>query len=127
MIRGRKHNHYPCKLIRIIDGDTVLLDVDLGLGFHLTDLRLRLARIDAPELDAVDVTTQRAAIASSLSLQKLLECSTLLLVTSGDRKDVYGRLIGELFRIDPATGGPGQNASEHQIRTGHAKIFDPSA
>ncbi len=127
MIRGRKPNQYPAKLQRVIDGDTVLLEIDLGLGVILRDFRLRLARIDAPELDADDVPTQRAAIASSLNLQKLLECSLLLVVTSGDRRDRYGRFIGELFRIDPATGGPGFNASQHQINTGHAKIFDPTS
>lgn len=42
------HDAFRGKLIRIIDGDTVDLDVDLGFYVH-TRIRCRLANVDTPE------------------------------------------------------------------------------
>ena len=40
---------YRCKITRIVDGDTVDVDIDLGFGVWLSDERVRLAGVDTPE------------------------------------------------------------------------------
>ena len=40
---------YRCKLIRVIDGDTMDIDIDLGFGVWLKGERVRLYGIDTPE------------------------------------------------------------------------------
>lgn len=40
---------YKCKVLRVVDGDTVDVDIDLGFGVWLQEERIRLAGIDAPE------------------------------------------------------------------------------
>ena len=52
MLYGRteKMHTYKCTILRVIDGDTVDVDIDLGFGVH-TKKRIRLAEIDAPEID----------------------------------------------------------------------------
>ena len=40
---------YRCKVNKVIDGDTVDVDIDLGFGIILTDERVRIMGIDTPE------------------------------------------------------------------------------
>ena len=40
---------YRCKIVKIIDGDTVDVDIDLGFGVWLHKERVRLYGIDTPE------------------------------------------------------------------------------
>ena len=40
---------YKCKVLRVVDGDTVDVDIDLGFGIVLSDERVRIMGIDTPE------------------------------------------------------------------------------
>ena len=40
---------YKAKIIRVVDGDTVDVDIDLGFGVWLNNQRIRLYGIDTPE------------------------------------------------------------------------------
>ena len=40
---------YNCKILRVIDGDTVDVDIDLGFGIWMHKERIRLHGIDTPE------------------------------------------------------------------------------
>ena len=40
---------YPCKIKRVIDGDTVDVDIDLGFDVWLKKQRVRLYGVDTPE------------------------------------------------------------------------------
>ncbi len=40
---------YRCKVIRVVDGDTVDIDIDLGFGVWLHKERVRIYGIDTPE------------------------------------------------------------------------------
>ena len=40
---------YNCKIVKVVDGDTVDVDIDLGFGVWLRDQRIRLYGIDTPE------------------------------------------------------------------------------
>ena len=40
---------YRAKILKVIDGDTVDVDIDLGFGVVLTDERVRMMGIDTPE------------------------------------------------------------------------------
>lgn len=123
MIRGRKPNQYTCTLERVIDGDTVLLTVELGLGVTLQGQRIRLARIDAAELDDVDPAHVAQAKLAAMCLGRFLQGSVLALVTNSDRRDLHGRIIGEVHRFDPATGGLGANASDYMLSQRLARAF----
>ena len=39
---------YKCKLVKVVDGDTVDVDIDLGFGVWLQNQRIRLYGIDTP-------------------------------------------------------------------------------
>ena len=40
---------YSCKILRVVDGDTVDVDIDLGFGVWMHKERIRLYGIDTPE------------------------------------------------------------------------------
>ena len=42
-------NEYDVKVIKVVDGDTVDVDINLGFGVTLTDERVRIMGIDTPE------------------------------------------------------------------------------
>ena len=40
---------YKCKMVRVVDGDTVDVDIDLGFGVWLRKQRIRMYGIDTPQ------------------------------------------------------------------------------
>ena len=44
-----QHNEYDVTVVKVVDGDTVDVDIDLGFGVTLTDERVRIMGIDTPE------------------------------------------------------------------------------
>lgn len=97
---------YSARLLRVVDGDTLDVDVDLGFNIH-TKQRVRLLGINCPEHGTIagdDATAfTRAWIAEhgpDLTLRTVL-----------DRKEKYGRLLGtvvanaHILNIDLVTAG----------------------
>ena len=60
---------YKASVTRVVDGDTVIVDIDLGFGVWLREQSVRLAKINAPEMK---VTTRLAGIAAKDFLSKLI-------------------------------------------------------
>lgn len=85
-----KRYTYQATLLRVVDGDTVWLTVDMGFR-HRQDVDFRLAFINAPELSTVPVGP-----ASKAWLQrKLMGLPATLLITSY-KQDNYGRWLVEI-------------------------------
>jgi endonuclease YncB( thermonuclease family) len=45
---------YPCKIVRVVDGDTVDVDIDLGFSHWIHNERIRLYGVDTPECRTTD-------------------------------------------------------------------------
>lgn len=86
---------YECELIRVVDGDTVRLRVDLGFNMTFSD-NFRLFNIDAPEL--------RGEERSDGLLSKQFLIDTLvdkkLTIRSHKYRGKYGRYIVDLYADD---------------------------
>ena len=67
---------YKCKIRKVVDGDTVDVDIDLGFGVWLRKQRVRLVGIDTPESRTKDLEEKKYG----LFLQKSFSQSGLLLV-----------------------------------------------
>lgn len=81
---------YRATLIRVVDGDTVYLDIDLGFGVWRRNQSYRLARIDAPEMG-----TEAGTLAKAM-LDTILTGAASLMVTTS-KADKYGRWLVELY------------------------------
>jgi len=90
---------YRCKLRKVVDGDTVDIDVDLGFGVWLQDERVRLYGIDTPESRTRDLEEKKYGLAAKEYVENFLDDEWLTLKTKEyDSKGKFGRILGELWR-----------------------------
>ncbi len=88
---------YKCKLVRVVDGDTVDIDIDLGFGVWLRKQRIRMYGIDTPESRTSDDVEKIYGLAAKEFLVKWTISGDLSLKTVKDGKGKYGRILGELW------------------------------
>jgi micrococcal nuclease len=81
---------YAAKLIRVIDGDTIEADIDLGFDMHYI-AKVRLMGINAPEMRTV------TGPASKEHLQKLLTGPLVITTTLNKEFEKYGRVLGTVI------------------------------
>ena len=89
---------YGCRLVRVIDGDTVVADVDLGFDVWLTGQKLRLYGINTPESRTRDKAEKKRGLAAKARLVELLDTGEFYLESHDKGK--YGRLLGVLYQTD---------------------------
>lgn len=82
---------YQAKILRVVDGDTVEAEVDLG--FHIKmNMSIRLAGINAPEMKTVEGKKTKAELIT------LLEDKTVTILTLKDKQEKYGRYLGIIMK-----------------------------
>lgn len=87
---------YKAKLIRVVDGDTVDLDIDLGLSVHRME-RIRVFGVDTPEMTSSDPALRiKAQIAKSFVESQLAGASLIVETEKPDPKDKYGRFLAKI-------------------------------
>jgi len=98
---------YSCKIDRVVDGDTVDVDIDLGFGIWLRKERVRLYGIDTPECRTRDLEEKKYGLAAKAFVQDFLPVgSTQTLRTQKDDKGKFGRILGEFVVYDTTTDAP---------------------
>ena len=113
---------YKCKVLRIVDGDTVDIDIDLGFGIWMHRERVRIMGIDTPESRTRDKVEKTFGLASKARLKDMLPIgSTQILKTEIDRsgedkKGKFGRILGD-FLIDD------RRVTEILVEEGHAVAY----
>ena len=65
-------NEYDVNVIKVIDGDTVDVDIHLGFGIVLQNERVRVVGIDTPESRTSDLTEKVFGLAAKNRVCKLL-------------------------------------------------------
>ena len=111
---------YRCKLKKVIDGDTVDVDIDLGFGIWQKNERVRIMGIDTPESRTRDKIEKKFGLAAKARLKSLLGPKPVLRTTISkkgeDMKGKFGRVLGD-FLIE------GKPVSEIMCREGHAVAY----
>jgi micrococcal nuclease len=86
---------YRVYITRVVDGDTVDVDVDLGFGMIYKKQRVRMVAIDTPESRTRDLEEKFYGKQSKYFLESLLKDQKIQLVSHDNGK--FGRILGELF------------------------------
>ncbi len=87
---------YSCKIVRVVDGDTVDIDIDLGFGVWMQKQRIRLYGIDTPESRTRDLVEKKFGLeAKRMILEWLPIDSIQKLITVKDKSGKYGRILGK--------------------------------
>ena len=95
---------YRCKIDRVVDGDTVDVDIDLGFGIWLRKERVRLYGIDTPESRTRDLEEKKYGLAAKSYVQSFLPVGSMqTLRTQKDDKGKFGRILGEFVVYDAVT------------------------
>ena len=90
---------YSCKIVRVVDGDTVDVDIDLGFGVWMHKQRIRKYGIDTPESRTRDLEEKKFGLMAKEIVKKWVpEGSTQTLITRKDKSGKYGRILGS-FKI----------------------------
>ena len=114
---------YSCKIVKVIDGDTADVDIDLGFGVWLKKQRIRFYGIDTPESRTRDLEEKKYGLmAKDIVLHFLPVGSTQTLRTRQDGKGKYGRILGE-FLIHDAKTDSQMTINDWMIREHHAVAY----
>jgi len=108
---------YKATILKIVDGDTVDVDIDLGFGVWLKDERVRIMGIDTPESRTSDKVEKVFGLAAKERLKELLgkevTLKTFAAKDGQDMKGKFGRILGDFIVGD-------QMVSDIMINEGHA-------
>ena len=87
---------YNCKIDRVVDGDTVDVDIDLGFDVWMLKQRIRLYGVDTPESRTRDAEEKVFGnLAKNFVQVRLPVGSNQVLRTKLDGKVNFGRILGE--------------------------------
>ena len=89
--------NYKAKLLRVVDGDTVDAEIDLGFKIFIKD-RIRLMGIDTPESRTRNLAEKSWGKAAKHRLEELLAESdgVFTLLTKVQKKGKFGRILGTI-------------------------------
>ena len=108
---------YNVKIVKVVDGDTVDVDIDLGFGMTYKKQRVRMKGIDTPESRTRDLEEKKFGLASKEFLKEQLKDQEIELVSHDKGK--FGRILGELF-----VGSSAYSINRIMIDNHHAVPYD---
>ena len=92
---------YNCTIVKVIDGDTTDVDIDLGFGVWMQKQRIRLYGVDTPESRTRDLEEKKHGLAAKEFVQSYLPVGTKqTLQTRLDDRGKFGRILGEFVAFD---------------------------
>jgi micrococcal nuclease len=108
------------EITKVVDGDTIDADIDLGFDISLTK-RIRLAGVDTPESRTSDANEKKYGLQSKEWLKYKVENAKDILIKTElpDSTEKYGRIIGHLFVNDQET-----SLNDQMIVEGYAWPYD---
>jgi len=108
--------YYEGTVVRVVDGDTIDVDIDLGFGIVLKKKRLRFLGIDTPEKRTRNLAEKALGLKATARVEEL--CGEKVRFVSQEL-DKYGRVLATPFAIDE-NGIAGVNICDTLIKEGLA-------
>ena len=90
---------YPCKIVRVVDGDTVDVDIDLGFSHWIHNERIRLYGVDTPECRTRDAEEKAAGLLAKEFVEEALHVGGTYTLTTKE-KGKFGRYLGTIYLTD---------------------------
>jgi len=98
----KNNNEYDVKVVNVVDGDTVDVDIYLGFGVELKDERVRIVGIDTEESRTSDEVEDLFGEKAKSRVKELMSEGAKLITTEDkhgeDMKGKFGRILGD-FRL----------------------------
>jgi len=110
---------YKCKLSRVVDGDTIDVNIDLGFSvWHKA--RVRMLGIDTPESRTRNLEEKAMGLAAKARLKELLKGCQVELECSKE-KGKFGRVLATVWTTDKV--GKRINVNDQLCVEGHARPY----
>lgn len=96
---------YKCKINKVLDGDTVDIDLDLGFNIVLANQRVRMAGVDTPESRTTNKEEKPRGLLSKKKLAEKLPVGSWQIIEtqkSDNNDDKFGRILG-VFILEDGT------------------------
>jgi micrococcal nuclease len=108
--------YYVKKVTKIVDGDTIDVDIDLGFDISFTS-RVRLAGIDTPESRTKDLAEKALGLEAKAYLKHAIDSAKTVVIKTEkmNSSEKYGRILGWVY-LD----GDTVSVNDHMINDGHA-------
>ena len=117
---------YRATVLKVIDGDTVDVDIDLGFGIVLKDERVRIMGIDTPESRTRDKVEDLFGEAAKARVKELMGESVVLKTqinkNGEDMKGKFGRILGD-FKVYHSATDSWRMLTEILVEEGHAVAY----
>jgi len=107
---------YRAVIQSVYDGDTCRANIDLGIHTWVHNEKLRLARINAPEIKG---TEKEDGLKARDFLRALIQDKQVLVETIKDRRGTYGRYLAEIWLKQDDNSW--LNVNDYMVASGHAK------
>ena len=109
---------YRVEIKKVVDGDTVDVDIDLGFGIWMRNERIRLMGIDTPESRTRDLEEKKYGLAAKKVLQNMLDDEGgIILKTDKDAEGKFGRILGTFYRTSTFAD---QSINDYLVEKHHA-------
>jgi len=93
---------YNFKLVKVVDGDTVDIDIDLGFGVWLRNQRIRIMGIDTPESRTSDPVEKKYGMLAKDQVVRYL-ANSIKFRSFKDEKGKFGRILGDFEVFHPTS------------------------
>lgn len=113
---------YKCKILRVVDGDTVDIDIDLGFGVWLRKERVRMMGIDTPESRTRDKEEKKFGLAAKDFVKSKMPVGSMQILkteidrSGEDKKGKFGRILGDFLFDD-------ERLTDMMVAEGHAVAY----
>ena len=111
---------YRAKILKVLDGDTVQIDLDLGFNIVLANQKVRLAGIDTPESRTANTEEKPRGILSKKKLQEKLPVGSYAMIETmkpDSNDDKFGRILGIFITED------GTRVNQWMIDNNYAVLY----
>lgn len=116
MVQLDMYEYHVKKVLKVVDGDTIDVDIDLGFDISYTQ-RVRLAGIDTPESRTKDAREKALGLEVKDKIKKAIDAAKDVVIKTEkpDSSEKYGRILGWVF-LDGNT----KSLNEQLIEEGYA-------
>tara|TARA_B100000965_G_C19584520_1_gene755087 strand:- start:379 stop:828 length:450 start_codon:yes stop_codon:yes gene_type:complete len=119
---------YKAKILRVVDGDTVDVDIDLGFGVWMHKERVRMMGIDTPESRTRDKVEKKFGLASKEFVKAYLPIGSMQVLkteidkSGEDSRGKFGRILGD-FLVYHAEKDAQRKLTEVMIDDGYGVAY----
>ena len=106
-------HEYRAFVRKVYDGDTITVDIDLGFDVVLKGQKIRLLKINAPEVRGKE---RIEGLKSRDALRKKIGNKWIKLKTHQDKKGKYGRWLGEIWHEEECV-------NDWLVLEGYAEVY----